>query len=331
MPEMDAIPILSQLKSLVQVIGGDAEGARKTQENFSRQMPVVSQMRSLVEVSMGDAEAALETQRQFGQGMSDLADAIPVVGHVKGGIHYAVGDTEGGDRAMKSSSRTVGVMGGGVVGLVVGGPVGAIAGGVAGGAAVDTVTTIVDSNVHGEYRPSGMVGSIEQLTEAPEDVGPCFDTDGTVALDGVTGLAAGAMIGGRKAPPSEKDKEVWYIVAHVIVNKMKDKKKHCGPSMPTTVKELKSFLEDIGYEFEREGKGSHSIYKFTKPKKFCRFLEEMGEDSVTFFGVAERLTVAGNVRYTLEGIVKQALGLARGKAAEHIKILWFRYINVRCL
>ena len=146
-PKMDAIPILSQLKSLVQVIGGDEEGARKTQQNFSRQMPVVSQMRSLVEVSMGDAEAALETQRQFGQGMNDLADAIPGVGHVKGGIHYAVGDTEGGDRAMKSSSHTLGVMGGGVAGFVVGGPVGAIAGGVAGGAAMDTVTTVVDSNV----------------------------------------------------------------------------------------------------------------------------------------------------------------------------------------
>ena len=37
---------------------------------------------------MGDEEAALKTQEQFGKGMSDLADAVPGVGHIKGGIHY---------------------------------------------------------------------------------------------------------------------------------------------------------------------------------------------------------------------------------------------------
>lgn len=102
---MDTLPVISQTKSLVQVIGGDAEGALRTQENFSRQCPVVSQTRSLVEVSMGDADAALKTQQQFGTGMSDLADAVPVVGHIKGGIHYACGDTEGGDKAMMHATR----------------------------------------------------------------------------------------------------------------------------------------------------------------------------------------------------------------------------------
>ena len=48
MGNTDSIPVVSQVKSLVQVIDGDAEGARRTQENFSKIAPVVSQVRSLV-------------------------------------------------------------------------------------------------------------------------------------------------------------------------------------------------------------------------------------------------------------------------------------------
>ena len=105
MGNADSIPVVSQAKSLVQVIGGDADGALRTQENFSRQCPVVSQTRSLVEVSAGDPEAARKTQEEFGRGMSDFADRIPVVGHVKGGIHYACGDRDGGDKAMMRATR----------------------------------------------------------------------------------------------------------------------------------------------------------------------------------------------------------------------------------
>ncbi len=39
-----------------------------------------------------------------------MADGVPVVGHVKGVIHYAVGDTEGGHQAMRSSTRTCGML-----------------------------------------------------------------------------------------------------------------------------------------------------------------------------------------------------------------------------
>lgn len=55
------------------------------------------------------------------------ADGIPVVGHAKGLVHYAVGDTEGGNSAMKSAIRTTGTMAAGAGGFLVGGPVGAIA------------------------------------------------------------------------------------------------------------------------------------------------------------------------------------------------------------
>ena len=386
---LDVCPVVSQVKSLVQVIGGDEEGARLTQENFSRQLPVVSQVRSLVEVATGDVEAARETQRQFGEGMSDLADGIPVVGHVKGGMHYAFGDCVGGDCAMKAASRTVGVIGGGVGGFLVGGPVGAVAagvaGGVAGGTAVDVMTTVIDSAVHREYRPAGTIANVGGLIKNPDDPWLWFDTLGTIALDGATGgvvgtslgkgikqaarnsrkgglrgqsrmgelvkcggraasrggeaklgaidatlifarlsLAPGGGGGGRKKNPTvtEEEEKAWLTAADKILQKMKDKK-DSSVSMPTTIKELKSFLERIGYKFNRNAKGSHRIYKFEEKEKFRAFLKEMGQGSVAYFCVAELLTVAGNTPHTLEGIVKQAFGLARGKTADHIKYLWF--------
>ena len=48
MGNTDSIPIVSQIKSLVQVASGDAEAAKQTQENFVRLAPVVSQVNSLV-------------------------------------------------------------------------------------------------------------------------------------------------------------------------------------------------------------------------------------------------------------------------------------------
>ncbi len=59
----DAIPVISQVKSLVQACAGDMKGATETQENFSRQCPVVSQCRSLAHAAMGDNEQALKVTR----------------------------------------------------------------------------------------------------------------------------------------------------------------------------------------------------------------------------------------------------------------------------
>ena len=42
---VDYIPFVSQVKSAVQAICGDTEGARKTQDNFTKSFPVISQLR----------------------------------------------------------------------------------------------------------------------------------------------------------------------------------------------------------------------------------------------------------------------------------------------
>ena len=64
----DAVPLVSQVKSLVQACSGDMQGALETQENFSRQCPVVSQCRSLVHAVQGDNDQALKVQEEFATG-----------------------------------------------------------------------------------------------------------------------------------------------------------------------------------------------------------------------------------------------------------------------
>ena len=98
---------------------------------------------------------------------------------------------------MKASSRSVGVMAGGVGGFLVGGPMGAFVGGSAGGAAMDIITTAVDSAVHGQKRPSGLLAAGEHLRNKirkNENVsGDVFDLVSTIAFDGLLGQAGSKL------------------------------------------------------------------------------------------------------------------------------------------
>ena len=77
---------------------------------------------------------------------------------------------------MKSDSRTTGVMVGGTAGFMMGGPAGAVVGGVVGGAAMDGITTGVNSAVHNEYRPVGIVRLIRNFEHTnPKDPGQWVD------------------------------------------------------------------------------------------------------------------------------------------------------------
>ena len=189
---MDALPVLSQVKSLVQAMCGQLEEARITQENFSRQCPVISQLRSFGEWVSGDEEAAEKTQIEFGHFMLGVINGVPAVGHIKGAVHYSLGDKENGDAAMKAASHTSAVVAGGVVGMITAGPVGACAVGAAAGAAVDITITGVDSAIKKEFQPFGLL----QPLEAPTDAGKWADAVGGVALDALVGRAAGAAVRG---------------------------------------------------------------------------------------------------------------------------------------
>ncbi|KAG1657684.1 hypothetical protein FOA52_011961 [Chlamydomonas sp. UWO 241] len=65
MAPVDIIPVVSQAKSLIQVVGGDVAGAKATQQIFSKRCIIVSQARSAFEAATGRRKDAAETQREF--------------------------------------------------------------------------------------------------------------------------------------------------------------------------------------------------------------------------------------------------------------------------
>ncbi len=191
MGSTDSMPVVSQAKSGVQALNGDNKEALDTQKKFLNTCPAVSQGKSFYHWCYGDSDGARETQKKFLQNLGNAANGIPGIGHAKGAVHYYMNDKEGGDNAMKSASRTVGVIGGGVIGGLVGGPVGAIAGGVAGGVTLDGITTVADSKIHGEYRPAGLVGATQKIVNKDLSSGEAFDVTAGIVCDGVMGYTAG--------------------------------------------------------------------------------------------------------------------------------------------
>lgn len=143
---------------------------------------------------MRDPKAARETQLEQLRFLSGVADSLPVVGHIKGAIHYGVGDKESGDNAMKSASRTTASIGGAVGGFFVGGPVGSALGAASAGYAMDGITTGVHSAVDGKFRPSGIVAAGRCVAKDTTDPGRWFDFVAPVAMDAIAvGIAAAAQ------------------------------------------------------------------------------------------------------------------------------------------
>ena len=112
--------------------------------------------KTVVKLAKHTAEAAVESGKVVIHTTNEVTNGMPVIGHIKGGIHYAIGDRKSGNEAMKKASRSTGVVVGGVLG-VSGGPVGMVAGGIAGGAVMDGITTGVESAVEGKYTPAGQI------------------------------------------------------------------------------------------------------------------------------------------------------------------------------
>lgn len=199
---MDWIPVLSQVKSLVQAVSGDTEGARITQENFSKQCPIVSQSRSAAEAVFISSEAARKTQLEFLTNVKDVGYGVvtgtPGVGHAVGAVQYAAGFKSAADATMKSASRTTGVIIGGMAGFTVGGPAGAIAGGIVGGTTMDGVTTGVESAIHQKFMPNGQVSTVVEIKKKIDNgenvSGAVFDATVGVVMDGVTGYGAGKAV-----------------------------------------------------------------------------------------------------------------------------------------
>ena len=103
-----------------------------------------------------------EADRMF-KSLEGVMDNTPGVGHAKGIVHYAIGDTEHGNRCMIGASRSTLVAGAGALTGGIGG--GVVLGGMAGaetGLAYDLVHSGIDSAVHNEMRYHGLAGAIDQ-------------------------------------------------------------------------------------------------------------------------------------------------------------------------
>uniref|UniRef100_A0A0G4GHV6 UBA domain-containing protein n=1 Tax=Chromera velia CCMP2878 TaxID=1169474 RepID=A0A0G4GHV6_9ALVE len=193
---MSWIPLVSQVKSAVQALAGDVEGARQTQVEFSRTCPVVSQLTSLFHATVRrDNEEAKRVQEEFLEALGSAADNTPVVGHVKGAIHHLHGDGERRDQALKLASRSVGTVVGGAAGAVAG-PGSAVGLAVAGGLLMETLINGIDEKLNGRKATLiGVRGSIEAARFAQQErrdsriAGHLFDGFVILAADGAAGFA----------------------------------------------------------------------------------------------------------------------------------------------
>ena len=114
----------------------------------------------------------------------DLLDSLPVVGHVKGVIHYACNDNEAGHRAMLSASRTSAVLGAATAGALAG-PVGAIAAGAAAGAYYDTGVAIATDGKQ--------VSGVAKIIDKPGEIGSWVGAGMDVVCDGCCGIGAAGL------------------------------------------------------------------------------------------------------------------------------------------
>ncbi|KAF1763166.1 hypothetical protein GCK72_011432 [Caenorhabditis remanei] len=192
MGNTNTIPVVSQVKSTIQLVTGDVEGAARTQERFFHEGIGVSQLTAVAYAATGNVKKAEET---FDRGMNTISsavDGIPVVGHVKGAVHYAMGDGDKGDRSMLSASRTASVMVGGAAGFVVGGPVGAVAGGMATGSSFDIGHTVITD------KPQGYIGAVGEFVEKPS-AGALFDAVAAPVGDAMAGSQGANILQSAKA------------------------------------------------------------------------------------------------------------------------------------
>ncbi|KAI6143787.1 hypothetical protein BKA82DRAFT_4183183 [Pisolithus tinctorius] len=159
---MSTVPFISQLKSLWQAVTGDTAGAKKTQEQFL------------------DAWT-----HHPGQQISELADNIPIVGHVKGLVHLALGDTEAFVHSEEAATRTLAVIGAGALTVGTGGAAAPILAGVAAGIAADAAITGIESARHQRYDPQGYLGAVSEFNS--DWRGGVFDVAALAVGDAVLG------------------------------------------------------------------------------------------------------------------------------------------------
>ena len=196
MGNTDSIPLVSQVKSLVQVISGDEEGALETQKNFIRTGIIASQINSAVVAAQGDHEEARRIQEEFGEESLTILEGLPLVGHAMSAGYAAGGDLEKAEQVALTATKSTVVAGSAAISLACGpgAPVCAAAIGsaavVATNAAWDGVESLVRNETVGVIKTGFLIKNMVERNETA-DPGEVFD----IAFE-QTALAAGGAFGG---------------------------------------------------------------------------------------------------------------------------------------
>lgn len=142
-----------------------ANDARNSWVEYTERNLIAATVRAFVHSARGNEMEADRVLRKMGNSVVEIIDNTPVIGHAKGIVHYAIGDTERGHDCMKGATRVLVVAGAGALTGGVG--AGVVAGGLAGvssGIAYDgTVSFIQVANKGKAY---GIMASIESAAEA---------------------------------------------------------------------------------------------------------------------------------------------------------------------
>ena len=185
------------------------EGAGRAWVDYSEQNVIAAPINMGVRTAVGDEEGTDKVKKKLGQSFESFVDGTPVVGHVKGAVHYTLGDREHGDKCMKQASRAAATIvvavgtgiltgGAGTVATVVATTTASTAAGVG----MDLVTTGVDSAVHMErdadgklhipFRPAGVVEGVATAYETG-DINDIFDSAISIGGEVAVGLAAHSL------------------------------------------------------------------------------------------------------------------------------------------
>ena len=191
--------VLVTSAGLAKVIGDDKaadellESSGKAWKEYSETNCIATPINGLIQESKGNYQESERLKKSYLNAASSVVDGVPVVGHVKGIVHYAMGDKEKGNRSMEASTRTAAVLGAGVLtGGLGGGLVAGATAGVGSGVAYDATVTVIDKVENGDDAKLHGTMALANANKMNDNevVGAMLGIVG----DGMTG-ASGAQLG----------------------------------------------------------------------------------------------------------------------------------------
>ena len=275
-------------------IAGELDSAKKLVDgagdawvDYAERQPLAAGINIAVRAIADDDDGVKRVAKKLGHSCEDLVDACPVVGHIKGGVHYALGDIEHGDKCMKDASKDAAIVAATAVAMGTGGAAAPLVAGAASlgsGLAADTVITGCDSLAHGEYRPYGEIAAVTQAVKTgdPNDI-----ADAVLAPIADFGLAAATEFASAKIKAKLKKTEAKKIAQyqdHKLAMKAADTTREAyheasstlkrNDGVVTLVKDLQTGEEHIGYSAKPRQRMQHDVANAMNTEGYRSALQE---------------------------------------------------------